>query len=216
MQITTPRFRKKLLLGAAAALAASLALVGCAGGDAQPSESPDVTLVDTGEEIDQVTVAFPGSLANLYIGQESGILNYNLAATVQEGLVGQDADGQIVPALAETWETPDELTYVFTLREDAKFQNGDPVTPADVIFSIERAQDAEASPGISFYLANIDSVQQTGDNEITISTQTPDATFLVNLSNAGPWSSRSRPSGSSTRAASARAVPCSWAPAPTG
>lgn len=185
MQITTPRFRKKLLLGAAAALAASLALVGCAGGDAQPSESPDVTLVDTGDEIDQVTVAFPGSLANLYIGQESGILNYNLAATVQEGLVGQDADGQIVPALAETWETPDELTYVFTLREDAKFQNGDPVTPADVIFSIERAQDAEASPGISFYLANIDSVQQTGDNEITISTQTPDATFLVNLSNAG-------------------------------
>ncbi|WP_125098988.1 ABC transporter substrate-binding protein [Leucobacter chromiireducens] len=176
--------RGRVRLVAAAAIAASLALVGCAGGGGAAEQAP-VELVDTGAELDQVTVAFPGSLANLYIGQESGILNYNLAATVQEGLVTQDASGAVVPALAESWETPDDTTYVFTLREDAKFQNGDPVTPEDVVFSLQRAQDPELSPGISYYLANLASAEKTGDREVTVKSSAPDATFLVNLSNSG-------------------------------
>lgn len=186
MQTVFPRSRRRRI-GAAIALAASaaLALSACAGGTTSGGAGSEVSLVDTGEEIDQVTVAFPGSLANLYIGQESGILNYNLAATVQEGLVGQDADGQVVPALAESWETPDDSTYVFTLREDARFQNGDPVTPQDVVFSIERAVDPEASPGIYYYLTNLESVEQTGEHEVTVKSKTPDAAFLVGLSSAG-------------------------------
>lgn len=184
MQPRTPRSRKPRLAAAAAAAAFALVLAGCAGSSEAPEPS-EVALVDTGQDIEQVTVAFPGSLANLYIGQESGILNYNLAATVQEGLVGQDPDGQIVPALAESWETPDDTTYVFTLREDARFQNGDPVTPQDVVFSIERAVDPESSPGTYYYLTNLDTVEQTGDREVTVTSKTPDATFLVSLSSAG-------------------------------
>ncbi|UOQ56255.1 ABC transporter substrate-binding protein [Leucobacter allii] len=180
----TPQRTPLRRIGAAALLTAALALVGCAGGSAAPP-AEDVELVDTGAEIEEVTVAFPGSLANLYIGQESGILNYNLAATVQEGLVAQDAEGKVVPALAESWETPDETTYVFALREDAAFQNGDPVTPQDVVFSLERAADAEASPGISYYLANLASAEVTGEHEVTVTSTTPDATFLTSLSNTG-------------------------------
>ncbi len=172
-------------LGVAVLAAAALALTGCAGGsDEDPTNASEVELVDTGEEIEQVTVAFPGSLANLYIGQESGILNYNLAALTQEGLVAQDSTGAIVPALAESWETPDDLTYVFTLRDDAKFQNGDPVTADDVVFSLEQANNPESSPGIYYYLMNLDSVEKTGDREVTITTKAPDATFLVNMSAA--------------------------------
>lgn len=182
---TRPR-RYRLRTAALIAGAAALVLTGCASGATGGSGSgPEVTLVDTGQEIDGVTVAFPGSLANLYIGQESGILNYNLAATVQEGLVGQDADGKVVPALAESWETPDDTTYVFTLREDAKFQNGDPVTPQDVVFSIQQAVDPEASPGTYYYLTNLASAEQTGEREVTVKSNTPDATFLISLSNAG-------------------------------
>lgn len=136
-------------------------------------------------EIDSVTVAFPGSLANLYIGQESGILNYNLAATVQEGLVGRDSTGKIVPALAESWTQPDGTTYVFTLRKDAKFQNGDPVTAQDIVFSIEKAADETASPGTTYYLTNMASAEVTGEGEITVKTKQHDAAFLVNLSSAG-------------------------------
>lgn len=177
--------RRGLRTAAVIAGATALVLTGCAAGTSDGGTAPKVSLVDTGQEIDEVTVAFPGSLANLYIGQESGILNYNLAATVQEGLVGQDSEGKVVPALAESWESPDDSTYVFTLREDAKFQNGDPVTPQDVVFSIEQAVDPEASPGTYYYLTNLASAEQTGDHEVTVKSKTPDATFLISLSNAG-------------------------------
>lgn len=173
--------RFRLLAGITTAVA--LTLTGCAGGD--PADQQSVELTDTGQELDEITVAFPGSLANLYIGQESGILNYNLAATVQEGLVTQDASGEVVPALASSWDTPDETTYVFELREDAKFHNGDPVTPEDIVFSLQQAQDPEFSPGISYYLNNLESAEKTGEREVTIKSTKPDATFLVNLSSAG-------------------------------
>jgi peptide/nickel transport system substrate-binding protein len=43
------------------------------------------------------------------------------------------------PALAESWrESPDGLTYEFTLRQGLKFHNGDPCTAEDVKFSFER------------------------------------------------------------------------------
>jgi peptide/nickel transport system substrate-binding protein len=170
--------------GAAVAMVAAFALLVSACQGTTTTQGP-VNLTDSGAEIDLVTVAFPGSLANLYIGQEAGILNYNLAATVQEGLVGIDSEGTVVPALAESWETPDDRTYVFTLRSDARFHNGDPVTAEDVVFSIEQAADEEGSPGTYWYLMNLESVEQTGDREITVKSATPDAAFLVGLSSAG-------------------------------
>ncbi|CAG7613387.1 ABC transporter substrate-binding protein [Leucobacter soli] len=176
-----PRVRRTAL--AALATAAALVLSACAGGADQPSAPTE--LADSGQEIDSLTVAFPGSLANLYVGQEGGILNYYLAATVQEGLVGIDSAGKFVPALADTWETPDANTYVFHLRDEAKFQNGDPVTPEDVVFSLEQAADPEASPSTSWYLSTLDSAEITGDREITITTTKPDAAFLSTLANVG-------------------------------
>lgn len=181
-QPRNPRRRGFARKGAFAALAATAALVlsACGGGSGAAPE-----LADSGDEIENVTVAFPGSLANLYIGQEGGILNYYLAATVQEGLVAIDSEGKFVPALASSWETPDDSTYVFQLREDAKFQNGDPVTADDVVFSLQQANDPEASPSTSFYLFNLDSVEKTGDLEVTVKTVKPDAAFLSALSNVG-------------------------------
>lgn len=175
-----PRARRAIV--AALVAAAALVLSACAGsgGPTAPTE-----LKDSGKEIAKLTVAFPGSLSNLYVGTEGGILNYYLAATVQEGLVGIDAKGQFTPALADKWETPNDTTYVFHLRDDAKFQNGDPVTPEDVVFSIDEAADPKASPSTSYYLSAMKSAKVTGDREITVTINAPDAAFLTNLTNAG-------------------------------
>ncbi|MGO3147158.1 MAG: ABC transporter substrate-binding protein [Leucobacter sp.] len=184
MNFSSPtRQRSRRLTFAAVAAAAALLLSACSGGGS--TDSPPVELTDSGQEVESVTVAFPGSLANLYIGQEAGILNYYLAANVQEGLVGIDPDGQFIPALAAEWETPDDTTYVFTLRDDAKFQNGDPVTPEDVVFSLEQAANPETSPNTAYYLLTLDSVTQTGDNEVTVTTTAPDAAFLTSLASVG-------------------------------
>src|SRR5450631_4305415 len=57
---------------------------------------------------------------------------------VYEGLTARDKDLKIVPALAESWETPEPTRWRFHLRKGVKFHNGDPFTADDVLFSADR------------------------------------------------------------------------------
>jgi peptide/nickel transport system substrate-binding protein len=59
---------------------------------------------------------------------------------VYEGLVARDKDLKIIPALAESWETPEPTRWRFHLRHDVKFHNGDIFTADDVIFSADRVR----------------------------------------------------------------------------
>ena len=66
----------------------------------------------------------------------------DLTALVYSGLMRQLPDGSIVPDLASSYSiSPDGTTYTFTIRPDAKFQDGTPVTAADVLFTVTSAQD---------------------------------------------------------------------------
>src|ERR1700732_280739 len=61
-------------------------------------------------------------------------------AHVYEGLVTRGKDLKIIPALAESWETPEPTRWRFHLRKNVKFHNGDPFTADDVIFSAARVR----------------------------------------------------------------------------
>ncbi len=58
-----------------------------------------------------------------------------------EGLVNQDAKGKNVPGVAERWQTQDNQTFIFTLRKNARWSNGDPVTAHDFVYSWRRLVD---------------------------------------------------------------------------
>lgn len=63
-----------------------------------------------------------------------------------EGLV-RSVDGKEVPGVAETWDvSPDGLKYVFHLRKDAAWNNGDPVTAKDFVFAWERVLNPATTP----------------------------------------------------------------------
>src|SRR5215831_6444455 len=59
---------------------------------------------------------------------------------VYEGLVERGRDLNIIPALAESWETPEPTRWRFHLRKGVKFHNGDPFTADDVVFSADRVR----------------------------------------------------------------------------
>src|SRR3984885_15772556 len=61
-------------------------------------------------------------------------------AHIYEGLTTRDKDLKIIPALAESWETPEPTRWRFHLRKGVKFHNGDPFTADDVIFSAARVR----------------------------------------------------------------------------
>ncbi|MGC1672164.1 MAG: ABC transporter substrate-binding protein, partial [Candidatus Acidiferrales bacterium] len=51
--------------------------------------------------------------------------------------VGHDDKMKVVPDLAESWDTPDPVTYVFHLRHGVKFHDGRPLTSADVKYTFD-------------------------------------------------------------------------------
>ncbi len=55
-----------------------------------------------------------------------------------EGLVNEDANGRVIPGVATRWQTNDNRTFVFHLRRDARWSNGDPVTANDFVYSWRR------------------------------------------------------------------------------
>ena len=65
-----------------------------------------------------------------------------------EGLYNQDADGNLVPGVALSHTVSDDkLTYTFTLRPEAKWSDGTPVTAGDFVYAWQRLADPEtASP----------------------------------------------------------------------
>ena len=61
-----------------------------------------------------------------------------VARNIYEGLTRRDKDGKIVLAAAKSYDYS-SLTYTFTLRDDLKWDNGDPLTAKDFVFGIKRA-----------------------------------------------------------------------------
>lgn len=68
----------------------------------------------------------------------------DMTKLVYSGLMEARADGSIMPSLAETYEiSKDGTVYTFTLRENIVFHDGAPVTAADVLFTVEAAQNPD-------------------------------------------------------------------------
>ncbi|EAR56328.1 putative oligopeptide ABC transporter, periplasmic oligopeptide-binding protein [Photobacterium sp. SKA34] len=81
----------------------------------------------------------------------SGVPESNVIRDLLEGLVNQDSKGNLIPGVAKSWETTDNKTWIFHLREDAKWSNGDPVTADDFVYTWRRLADPKtASPYASY------------------------------------------------------------------
>lgn len=66
----------------------------------------------------------------------------DLSTLTYSGLMGLSGTGSLVPVLAESYTTSsDSKAYTFTLRKNAKFTDGTPVTADDVVFTVKKAQD---------------------------------------------------------------------------
>ncbi len=91
-------------------------------------------------------------VASLDPQKTEGVPESNVIRDLFEGLVNQDGNGKIVPGVAKSWETTDNKTFVFHLREDAKWSNGDPVTADDFVFTFQRAVDPATGSPYAWYL----------------------------------------------------------------
>ena len=83
------------------------------------------------------------------------------------------------PAMAESWETPDDTTFIFHLRKDAKWHSGRPFTADDVLFNFDRIIEIAGSGRLSGYMSDVDSVEKIDDYTVQFNLKTPSAVFLM-------------------------------------
>ncbi len=87
--------------------------------------------------------------ATLDPAKAEGMPEMHILRDLFEGLVIQDREGNIIPGVAESWQTKDNQTFIFKLRQNAKWSNGDPVTAEDFVYALRRAVDPQlASPNV--------------------------------------------------------------------
>lgn len=160
--------------------------------------------------------AEPGSLDP---HRSEGVPARNIQRDLFEGLVSQDAAGNLVPGAAERWETSgDGLRWTFHLRRDARWSNGNPVTAEDFVFSLRRAVSPDTNGIVSETLLPIRNagailrggldpqalgVTATGDFELVIDLEAPTpylagifthpSTFPVHAASIRTGENRARP-----------------------
>ncbi len=116
----------------------------------------------------------------------------NILRDLFEGLVGTAPDGTPVPGVAASWDTSvDGLSWQFSLRADARWSNGDPVTAGDFVAGMRRALDpatGSASAGLLTPILNARAVMTRRMPPEALGVEAPDDhTLVIRLTAPTPW-----------------------------
>jgi peptide/nickel transport system substrate-binding protein len=151
---------KRLVLGLFALLALGWGLSGTA------TAAPKGTL----------TIGIPTDVNTLDPTMSPEVNSLNVAFSTMEPLLRMDAQGNLKPLLAESWEVVDNTTYVFRLRKNVKFHNGEPFNGKAVEYSWKRAIEKHRANRTAFL--RISKIEHVDDYTIRVSTEKPDPVFL--------------------------------------
>lgn len=79
--------------------------------------------------------------ASLDPAKAVGLPEIQVIRDLFEGLVNQNEKGEIVPGVATQWKSNDNRIWTFTLRDNAQWADGTPVTAQDFVYSWQRLVD---------------------------------------------------------------------------
>jgi peptide/nickel transport system substrate-binding protein len=100
-------------------------------------------------------------------------------------LVGRDANMKVIPDLAESWDMPDPVTYIFHLRRGVKFHDGRPLTSADAKYTLDTVISGPLKTPKRQTYKLVTSVETPDDGTLVIRLSEPYASLLWNLSSPG-------------------------------
>lgn len=183
---------KRKMIAAAMAAAIALSLAGCSNTDTAGNSATSGAAATSASAAASASGSSGGHT-------DDGILNIAILAdlTSMDPMLTNDYSGELVinnlydtllkfdTATSElsdnlaSYEQKDDTTYVFTLRDDVKFWDGNALTPDDVVFSMERNMNPDNASLFGYMYANVESVEATGDHEVTV--------HMANVDNDFPY-----------------------------
>jgi peptide/nickel transport system substrate-binding protein len=100
-----------------------------------------------------------------------------------DALLHRDEHFNLYPWVAESWEIPDPLTYIFHLRHDVKFHDGRPLTSRDVKWTLDSIATGKIRSTKTGTFKYVDHTEAPDDFTFIIHLKEPYAALLWNLSN---------------------------------
>jgi peptide/nickel transport system substrate-binding protein len=162
--------RRDLLKGAAA-LGAAAAVPLTTGGPA---------LAQTTQKKELIT-AQSGDVSKFDPHYSTSSNDVRVSFNLFDNLTSRHPDGKLYPGLATEWKLEGPTTWRFKLRQGVKFHNGDPLTSADVKYSIERTYDPAAKTMVATVFGTIEKVDAPDASTIVITTKKPDPLLAARL-----------------------------------
>lgn len=168
---TRPAVRRRTFAALVVTATAALALAACS---TTPTATPSATKGGT------LTLGRVASVTSFDLNNQITANNAFAIDKVFDSLVTFDAKGDIVPSLASRWDiSSDGLTYTFDLRPGVEFSDGTKLTPADVVFSLNRNR---ATTGPLPLDAPISSIAADGADAVKITLKSAFTPLLAELS----------------------------------
>lgn len=171
-------------VGAAAAIA--LAATGCSAEGGTEKQSADVSRVPfeastpaAAGELETATWMLPAEPTTLDSDIDAKTQDDILLANLCDRLMQLQPDLSLGNGIASGSEWIDDTHLVLTIRQDATFHDGSQVSTEDVLWSLER--HAEEGAAESDEYTKIIKLEQTGDDQITVTTTQRDAIFIQAL-----------------------------------
>ena len=118
--------------------------------------------------------AFP---PNLQPWVSTGAASGTVKLLIHRSLVAYDSKGELRGELATSWSIDDQGAWVFKLRKDAVFHNGDPVTADDVKWSIEEIGGEKSTAYMRTQFQSISKVEILDPQTVRLVTKEPLATL---------------------------------------
>lgn len=168
--------RIRYALGVLAVISLLLAACGGAAPVATPTTSQDTRAAATASEPATqpgqpavVRIGWGGSPDTLNPGTAILAEAYSLFELVYSSMYELNLDGSYSPDLAKSMEVSDDGTvYTFTLRDDLRWHDGQPVTARDVVFSYQFYQKHEDFPYMPAYTGYFDTVEAPDDQTVVL------------------------------------------------
>jgi len=141
----------------------------------------------TGERVDlgggstgNLVAAIAGEPDQLDPQKTSAYFSFEVLENVFDTLVEPDANLEMRPALAESWEvSPDQLTWTFHLRKGVKWHDGTSFTADDVVYSYRRIIDEKLANAYRF--ATVTGIRAPDPSTVVLTVQQPTPNLLTNI-----------------------------------
>lgn len=129
-----------------------------------------------------LTIAWPEAINNIDLAYISGWGVFGTSHHMTDPLIQLDAEGQPLPALAESWAVSDDsMVYTLFLRDDVTFHDGARFDAEAVRLNIQRTLDDPDTMQHARFTQYIGSVEVVDEFTVRITLQELDASFLYDV-----------------------------------